>query len=208
MEEQPEGPPEPPARTGVGEPSSPFPQTAPSSHSTGEAIRLAIRKSRRLPARIVGGVRALIRGIGSPSTGPKVTEVTAVFLTRDDNKDWDTELDIYVYDGRRSIVAQRARQMGEFGEGTNIPLKLDRFGVIAEEDIDSCSTTLVIVPNGNDTWRFDYEVDFSFEDGRAVGRKFFHKSLSEEKLTETYRLQEAIPVAPDPDHARDVPTFP
>jgi hypothetical protein len=131
------------------------------------------------------------------TTVSKVTAVRVVFHTLDDDKDWDTELAMYVYGPRRNLVAQRDRQLGKFRDGTNIAFDLTMFDTLDEDEIDASFSTLEINPNGDDTWRFDYEIDFFLEDGRAVGRKFIHRSLSEDKVTETYRMQDAIPLAPD-----------
>jgi hypothetical protein len=123
-----------------------------------------------------------------------VMGVSALFHTLDEDKDWDTFLDIYVYKPDRIEVAKRENQDTHFDDNSDHAFMLNMQEQIEEGDIDTCLTTLLITPNGDDTWRFDYRLNFMLDNGVIVGRLFISKSLSEGKRSETYALRDAIPV--------------
>lgn len=145
-------------------------------------------------ALILGGVNAASAatassGVAPRATGATLTSASITFFTLDDNKDSDTLLTIQVRTGGGTIAASKTGFFGQFGDGstTTIPLSL-RAG-ITWDALQTGNVKLNIQPNGDDTWKFGYELDLNFSDGDFVPTVESRLSLSEDNKIFTDPLQ-------------------
>ena len=108
----------------------------------------------------------------SSHTGPILTGATVSFHTTTDDKNWNTHLSVEVLtnDQPRQIAAHIDDDFGQFSDGSDHRL----FPLLVN---GSCFTRSIILggrvriridPNGNDTWRFDYNLTLTFSDGSSV----------------------------------------
>jgi hypothetical protein len=132
------------------------------------------------------GVCAEFRSLPAPSkpqTGAVLTRVTLAFSTHDDNKDFDTQLNVHIAN-RLSATSNQDIAVGlnlltgtefqegslhtiVFGEGA-LPLSSPR---VTLRDIVLPVVYVNIVPNGNDRWIFDYQVTYEFSDGHTFSSR-------------------------------------
>ena len=123
-----------------------------------------------------------------PATDALLKKVTLEFWTHNDNKDSDTVLNVHIVN-RLSATSAQDIAIGmdlfknqEFPDSGG-PLDQDKkFSWAADEGTLISNTIrladmvlpvvyIVIVPNGNDRWIFDYTVTFEFEDAHDFGQK-------------------------------------
>jgi phospholipase C len=148
----------------------------------------------------VGGVRGIIldqdnhnhSGIGvenplttalpsfpKAATDSALKKVTLEFSTHNDNKDWDTRLNVHIVNRISEHVAQDLAIGLDLFHGQEFPdsgsnaVLYKKFSWSADEgslssnsirlaDIVLPVVNIIIVPNGNDRWIFDYRVTFEF----------------------------------------------
>lgn len=107
------------------------------------------------------------------------------FYTHDDdaNKDGDTKLNVHIVN-RLSATASQDIAIGnnllpgqDFGEASTKRVLFGAGGLplapnsIRLQDIVLPEVFINIVPNGNDRWRFDYKISYTFSDGRTFSSR-------------------------------------
>jgi hypothetical protein len=85
------------------------------------------------------------------------------FHTRDDDKDFDTDVIVRVRDKFGNIAATMTGQFGTFPDhSVKGPFRLRiRRNVMRAEIVDG-TVQIIIVPVGNDTWRFNFDMKLIF----------------------------------------------
>jgi phospholipase C len=123
-----------------------------------------------------------------PTTAPTnalLKKVTLEFSTHDDNKDFDTVLSVHIVNRLSPISAQDIAIGLDLFKDEEFPDSGDQYrafsweaeeGQLASNSIRLADMVLpvvyiVIVPNGNDRWIFDYRVTFEFADTQDFGQK-------------------------------------
>ena len=121
-------------------------------------------------------------------TNSVLKKVTLEFSTHNDNKDWDTRLNVHIVNRISEHVAQDLA-LGldlfhdqEFPDSGSNAVLYKEFSWSADEgslpsnsirlaDIVLPVVNIIIVPNGNDRWIFDYRVTFEFGSPEDFGEK-------------------------------------
>jgi hypothetical protein len=116
-----------------------------------------------------------------PPQTPMLTRASVTFHTNDEDKDDDTQVDIYVYSGdKKTVVAKITECFGHFDDHSDSgPYNLVLVKSVSRDDLKMGHVDLEIEPNGNDTWRFNFLLDLYFSDGGHLLAKAAGVELSE-----------------------------
>lgn len=122
----------------------------------------------RLLALIVVAAAALLIPAPASAVVPSatLTAATVTFTTNDDDKDGDTwvMLDITTANGRPA--ATRHDAYSHFDDGSvHGPYGLFVFSGVTAADFAPGALTIQDFPEGNDTWKFGYQIRLTFSDG-------------------------------------------
>src|ERR1051325_11700406 len=98
----------------------------------------------------------------SAADDPELTGVTAVFDTTTNDKDHDTYLDVFVYNNRGTLIAQKKGIGGHWNDHSSNSVALDLTNTVRKSQVPAGRVRLVIHPNGNDKWEFDYHVELTY----------------------------------------------
>jgi hypothetical protein len=144
-------------------------------HPVGRITQL-LRTSRvaRYATTTVAALGLVVGPAGVASAAPSVTPASVpsailqsasfTFNTQDDDKDGDTQLRLEVLDNQNHVVAIANGTFGLFkDQSQNGPIPLRVRGGITEGSLVGGHLDVLITPNGNDTWKFDGEVDINFD---------------------------------------------
>lgn len=125
---------------------------------------------------------------------PSLTDATLVsaiasFHTNDDDKDHDTTLSISVEkDGK--LIASVSGVSGEFKDHTdNGPFGLTVHGTTKKSELSGAVTKLTITTVGNDTWRFNYDLDLAFSDGTHIKKEWTGQVLDQDSRSLEFKVQ-------------------
>lgn len=110
-----------------------------------------------------------------------LTQVNVRFDTHDDNKDWDTTLNVLVKNQVNIFLSEEIAEGLNLAPGTefvdpsthsfDLTLKTNTLTI---KDLTLPVTNIHIQPNGNDRWIFDFKVSLVFTDpGDATKNKTF-----------------------------------
>jgi hypothetical protein len=130
-----------------------------------------------------------LEGTGTGTQGPKLVNATAVFVTTDDDKDHDTSVSILVRRDNGEIVARLDDVTGYFANGSTktFPIKIVPSAPSRGQVLNG-TTTVVISPNGHDTWRFDYTLKLEFHGNPPVDKEYKAVVLNEAAKERTFPL--------------------
>jgi len=109
---------------------------------------------------------------------PKLTKTTITFVTHNDNKDHDTQLNVRIktkvnlFLSKDLAVGSNLGGDMEFVDPSTHSFDL----VLVSDNIHLSDLSLPIVdidiqPNGNDRWIFDFQVALTFDDGNTYSSK-------------------------------------
>lgn len=99
----------------------------------------------------------------------KLANCNISFHTNDDDKDWDTELTVIVYDEDKKVAARISNNFGKFpNDSNNGPFSLTIYNQSSIDKLQKGSVDIKISPNGNDTWKFNFFLDLQFDDGSRL----------------------------------------
>jgi len=120
-------------------------------------------------------------------TNAILTKVTLEFSTHNDGKDWDTRLNVHIVNRISDTLAQdiaigldlfHDEEFPDSGQREDLYRKFSwpDDGPLVSDTIRLADMVLpvvyiVIIPNGNDRWIFDYRVSFEFEDPQDFEHK-------------------------------------
>src|SRR5438105_8707167 len=100
------------------------------------------------------------------ATGVTLSEATISFHTNDDDKDFDTNVTVTVRDSSNVVAARISDDFGHFPDHSdNGPFNLAMQNPSSKEALQTGSVEIRIDPNGDDRWRFNFDLDLIFSDG-------------------------------------------
>jgi hypothetical protein len=103
---------------------------------------------------------------GPALAGATLTGATITFNTFTDDKDFDTFVRATVNNANGSLAAVTSGFFGVFPDQTTRgPFRMTVRSGVSWESLTDNHVVITITPNGNDTWRFGFEVDLMFSDG-------------------------------------------
>jgi hypothetical protein len=124
-----------------------------------------------------------------PPTIAKLTSSTIKFHTNDEDKDGDTHVTITIKDGHNVVAARIDNDFGHFDDDSdNGPFGLSIPFSSPKASLQRGSLTIRIDPNGHDTWRFNFVVDFQFDDNSHLSGGADGLSLSQDDQERTFAL--------------------
>jgi hypothetical protein len=133
---------------------------------------------------------AAARPAGPPattaSTDPAAALVAAriTFFTADDDKDFDTALNIQVLDPGGAVAGITNVPNIVFpNHTTNGPFPLQITPGFTAGILNNGSVRLAVTPVGNDTWRFSFRLDLDFADHTTVSVVGDNLTLSQDRRT-------------------------
>jgi hypothetical protein len=104
-------------------------------------------------------------GVKPTLAGATLTGATITFNTFNDDKDGDTFVRTTVT-GTNGLAAVTSGFYGLFpDQSTHGPFNLTVRSGVTWESLTDNHVGITITPNGNDTWKFGFEVDLKFSDG-------------------------------------------
>jgi hypothetical protein len=130
---------------------------------------------------------------------PQAAEATlqraeVFFHTNNEDKDHDTRIRIVVTDQTGAEVAAVEDTFGHFNDGSDHgPFPMQVKSPISRDLINGGLTTMVIDPNGNDTWRFNLRVGLFFSDGSRIGTDPDNVELAEDNTTKRWLIADYHP---------------
>lgn len=114
---------------------------------------------------------------GADSTDPSLSEANITFNTPDggDDKDDDTKLQITLSSKFgsgfvRKIAFRPFETHGRFADGSVHTIGLPVQGTVLLSSINDVKLKIEFEPNGDDTWKFKYDVDLKFSDGTVLNK--------------------------------------
>jgi hypothetical protein len=116
-----------------------------------------------------------------------LTGANITFHTNDENKDWDTIVSVLVRLGGEQgpAVARVYGIFSEFRDHSDAgPFDLWLVRSVTRDELRRGEVEISIQPNGNDTWRFNFLLDFLFSDGAHLIAR-----ANGIELTQDHRLQ-------------------
>jgi hypothetical protein len=123
--------------------------------------------------------------------------VTVWFKTTEDDKDPDTLLSVFVRAGKGQVVAVVASAENVGGMYFPSDNSARELGLTVtapysnRSQVENGTVTIVITPNGHDTWKFDFTIVISFENASAYQNSYSGVVLSEAARERTYALTSA-----------------
>jgi hypothetical protein len=104
-------------------------------------------------------------GVTPHLAGATLTGATITFNTFNDDKDFDTFVRVTVT-GTNGLAAVTSGFFGLFpDQSTRGPFRMTTRSGVTWESLTDNHVVISITPNGNDTWKFGFEVDLAFSDG-------------------------------------------
>jgi hypothetical protein len=124
----------------------------------------------------------------------KIAAIT--FHTNDEDKDHDTHVTVTVKDVNGLVCAQVDNDWGHFNDQSNAgPFGLFIRNQQTEDLLQSGSLTIRIDPNGHDTWRFNFNLVLTFNDGSTLSGGVGGLQLSQNNQQMDFPLQGLLTIA-------------
>jgi len=122
-----------------------------------------------------------------PRQAPTLVGATISFHTNDEDKDGNSHVTVTVKDGSKIICARTDSDFGRFGDNNdNGPFGLDIFNPSTRAAVQAGTVTIRLDPHGNDTWRFNWVIIFSYSDGSKGATSGDGVQLSQDKREQTW----------------------
>jgi len=104
--------------------------------------------------------------ITAKHSNPRLANANISFHTNDEDKDYDTNVRITVYDFHNVVCARIASDFMHFNDNSDAgPYPLTVQNSSTKDLLQRGKVAVHIQPNGHDTWRFSFFLDLIFEDG-------------------------------------------
>ncbi|MFG2399119.1 hypothetical protein [Streptomyces lydicus] len=114
------------------------------------------------------------------------------FITANENRDWDTGINLSLATPDAVEVASLSVPFGEFKDGmTSGPYPLAVLTGIEKSDVENGTATVTIHPNGDDTWRFDMRLRLRFSDDTHIFVSITNVELSDDRNSSQFALGSA-----------------
>ena len=114
-----------------------------------------------------------------------VIGVSLRFHTKDNDKDYDTSLDIRLCNKDGVLFAERTGISGHWAEKTSYLVALDLKNALLLSQVSEGSVHLAIHPNGTDTWEFKYDLWIFYSNNGVTVKHWNGKILSQNATTTT-----------------------
>jgi hypothetical protein len=119
----------------------------------------------------------------------KLVGAQVSFHTNDEDKDDDTHVTVTVRDQNNVVAAVISSDFEHYDDNSDHgPYQLTIQNASSWYDLRAGTTTIDIDPNGNDTWRFNFNVDLTFSDGSHLGNQIGGVELSEERTSNSWSI--------------------
>ena len=144
-----------------------------------------------------GGNNNTNPGTTSNSPSPVVTATPVAtlahcsikFHTNDEDKDSDTHVTVTITDDNNVTSCKVDNDFGKFGDNSNSgPFGMPVVNATPKPNVQRGNIRLRIDPNGNDTWRFNFEVDMTFSDGSRLTGAADGLELSQDRREQTFGI--------------------
>ena len=120
----------------------------------------------------------------------RLANAAVSFHTNDEDKDHDTHVTVTVRDVNGLVCAQVDNDWGHFDDQSDAgPFGLKIRNRQAVQPLQSGSLTIRIDPNGHDTWRFNFNLVLTFDDGSTLAGGADGQQLSQNNKQQDYGLQ-------------------
>lgn len=124
-----------------------------------------------------------------PAPGATLTRATVFFHTNDEDKDHDTHITVAAIDRNGTTAARVANAFGDFDDHSdNGPFGMYVHNPSRWELLQGGTLALRIDPNGNDTWRFNFNVVLYFSDGSQLSSWGDRLQLSESDRSRNFPI--------------------
>ncbi|QIG49440.1 hypothetical protein G5V57_17985 [Nordella sp. HKS 07] len=106
--------------------------------------------------------------------------VSITFHTNDEDKDTDTHVEVSVEMFDNTVVAILSDDLGHFDDNSDAgPFFLEHISPTTRGAMKSGHVSIKSVPNGDDTWRFNFLLNLQFQDGSHLIARANGLELSE-----------------------------
>ncbi len=120
----------------------------------------------------------------------KLANCNVKFHTNDDDKDHDTHLTVDVTDFNNVLCAHIDNDFGHFDDQSdNGPFGLQILNASSKDDCQRGNVRIRIDPNGNDEWRFNFNLTLIFDDGTSLSGGAAGLRLDQNNREQTFGLQ-------------------
>jgi hypothetical protein len=117
--------------------------------------------------------------------GPTLTSVEAKFDTTTDNKNGDSELDVYVRNKDEQEVAKSEGNEGVWDKHSSHSVTLQIEGTPSKAEVAKGSILLTFHPHRADEWKFNYKITLTFSDRSSITKELFGGVLTQYKIIRT-----------------------
>ena len=117
------------------------------------------------------------------ASDPDVVAMHATFITKTNTKAQDPHLDIKIYNNKNELVAENTGIPGTWGDNSINSISLDLKKDFKQSDISSGKVKLEIHPEGQDAWKFNYNISITYSDNSLVWKRWNGKELTQSKTT-------------------------
>src|SRR5947209_5877046 len=130
-----------------------------------------------------------VTALSVPTTEPALVAATVSFHTNNEDKDGDTGVLVQMRDQNNTVDSDLSLGLANGGFPDNSdrgPYSMLIRNNVPKTLVHGGSVTIVITPNGHDTWRFNYNVDLQFSDGSHLSSS--NQGLQLDQNNRTYTL--------------------
>ena len=122
------------------------------------------------------------------SQEPTLTSVEVKFDTTTDNKNPDSQLDVYIKTDGGHEIAKSEGNRGVWDNNSTHTLTLEVEGVRTKEEVRNGTVSLAFHPHGADKWNFNYKVTLKFSDNSIINKEFSNCRLTQHDASRTDSL--------------------
>ncbi|SNY60176.1 hypothetical protein [Paractinoplanes atraurantiacus] len=134
------------------------------------------------------GAAAAAPATPAPLAGATLTGASITFNTFNDDKDNDTFVRVTV-NGDNGLAAVTSGFFGLFpDQSTKGPFNMTVRSGVRWESLTDNHVIITITPNGNDTWKFGFQVNLFFSDGSVEPEFLDFTTLSQSSRTGDYEF--------------------
>jgi len=119
-----------------------------------------------------------------------LTRASVAFHTNDEDKDADSQVEVTVRLMDQTVVASIADDFGHFDDHSDAgPYDLLINQAATRRALKTGSVSVKIMPNGDDTWRFNFFLDLFFEDGAHLIARANGLEVTESRQEQSFGIE-------------------
>jgi hypothetical protein len=112
------------------------------------------------------------------------------FHTNDKDKNRDTHVTVHVRDSNNMLCAHIDNDFGHFDDNSdNGPFTLQVVNAISKNDCQRGNVRLRIDPNGDDSWKFNFNLTLAFDDSTILSGGVSGSRLDQNNREQTFGLR-------------------